>query len=511
MARPKPIVLAVLDGWGIAPAWGGNAITLAKTPFMNMARNKYPYTTLGASGEAVGLPPEEKGNSEVGHLNIGSGQVVLEAFPSITKAIKDGSFYKNPALLKAFQNAKQNNKAVHIMGLVSDGGIHSHIEHLYALLEMAKQQQVTNVYIHAITDGRDTAPFVAQENIAHLQTEIAKLGVGRIVTIEGRYYAMDRDHRWDREEKVYRAITEGIGLTANSAEAAIASAYRDGFSDEFIVPTVIQADGVPAAPLEDGDSFIFFNFRGDRAREITQSLVNPNFDGFKRKKIIKNLLFVGFTYYQEGLPIEVAFKPHNVKEPLAYVLSENNLTQLHVAETEKYAHVTYFFNGGREDPFPGEQRVMIPSPKVASYDQTPLMSEPAITDTVIANLDKFDFIVLNFSNPDMVGHTGNLRATIEACEAVDQGLSKIYQAITEKGGMLIVTADHGNAEQKVNPKTGESDTEHSNNPVPFTIASDLAANWKLREGGALCDIAPTILQIMGLAPSSEMTGKSLLV
>jgi len=508
--RPKPVVLAVIDGWGVAPQWGGNAVTLAKTPFMNMAQRTLPHTTLAASGEAVGLPKDEKGNSEVGHLNIGAGQIVRESFPSITAAIKDGTFFQSPTLVKAFDNAKATGKAVHILGLVSDGGIHSHISHLFALLDMAKQRGSTNVIIHAITDGRDTPPFVAQEYLAHVNTKLAQVGFGRIGTVSGRYYAMDRDHRWDRIEKVYRAMTEGVGQTATTPEGAVAAAYRDGYSDEFIVPTVIQGEKNSFQTLQDGDSFIFFNFRGDRAREITQSLVKKDFDGFKRKKVIQNLYFVGFTYYQEGLPMEVAFRPKDVKEPLAAVLAEHNIRQLHVAESEKYAHVTYFFNGGQEKAYTGEDRIVVPSPHVGSYDQVPEMATPKITQTVIDNIGKYDFIILNFACPDMVGHTGNLRAAIKACEAVDLGLGKIYEAIRKVGGLLIVTADHGNAEQMVNPKTGEPDTEHSNNPVPFIIAGDMAKTWQVREG-ALSDVAPTILQIFGLQPSPEMTGKTLIV
>lgn len=509
-ARPRPVVLCVIDGWGVAPAWGGNAVTLAHTPFMNMAIKNYPNMILSASGMAVGLPAEERGNSEVGHLNIGSGQIVRESLPSITAAIQDGSFAKNPVLLEAFSRAKAAGKAVHLMGLVSDGGIHSHIDHLYALLQIAKQTGSTNVCIHAFTDGRDTSPFAAQEYLSHLNTHLAELGFGRICTVSGRYYAMDRDHRWERIEKVYRAMIEGVGPVARSAEAAVATAYRDGFSDEFVVPTVVQGDGNTFVPMQDGDSIIFFNFRGDRAREITQAIVKPDFDGFARKKVLQQIDFVGFTFYQEGLPMQIAFRPLDVQKPLAAIIADAGLRQLHVAESEKYAHVTYFFNGGQEKPFTGEDRIVIPSLKVASYDQVPAMSAIQITDAVIANLAKYDFIILNYANPDMVGHTGNLRATIQACETVDEGLQGIFTAISKMKGLLIVTADHGNAEQMVNPKTGEPDTEHTNNPVPFIIAGELAKSWRLRPAGSLSDIAPTILQIIGLQKSPEMTGTSLL-
>lgn len=508
---PKPVILAIIDGWGVAPNWGGNAITLAKTPFMNLATKTYPNTTLLASGEAVGLPKDERGNSEVGHLNIGAGQAVKESFPAITAAIKDSSFFKSPALVKAFSRAKKADKAVHLIGLTSDGGIHSHIDHLYALLDMAKLYGVSNVLIHTITDGRDSEPFVAQNYLSHLNTKLETDKFGHIATVSGRYYAMDRDLRWERIEKVYRAITEGVGLTAQSAEGAVATAYRDGFSDEFIAPTIIQGSNNSFTPMQDGDSMIFFNFRGDRAREITQAFVKPEFDGFKRKKIIQDLYFVGFTFYQEGLPIEVAFPPRDVKEPMSAVLAKAGIKQLHVAESEKYAHVTYFFNGGQETAYKGEDRIVVPSPKVASYDQVPEMATAEITKTVLKNMEKYDFIILNYAAPDMVGHTGNLRSTIKACQAVDESLGQIFTAVQKLGGLLIITADHGNAEQMVNPKTGEPDTEHSTNPVPFIIVADSAKSWKLRSAGQLSDIAPTILQIFGLAPSNEMTGRSLLL
>lgn len=509
--RPKPVVLAVIDGWGIAPHWGGNAVTLAKIPFMNKAMQDFPHTSLQASGEGVGLPPNERGNSEVGHLNIGAGQVVLQYFPSITKAIQDKTFFTNEVILKGFTQAKQNGKRVHIIGLVSPGGIHSHIEHLYALLEVAKQQQFTEVCIHAITDGRDTPPFVSQEFLAAVSAKTKELGVGCICTVSGRYYSMDRDHRWERVEKSYRAMVEGVGPTAATPEAAVAAAYRDGYSDEFIPPTVIQGPRNTFKPIMDGDTVIFFNFRGDRAREVTQALMKPNFEGFDRKKTLKDLYFVGFTYYEEGLPIHVAFRPHNVQKSLANVISEANLRQLHVAESEKYAHVTYFFNGGSEQAVKGEDRIVIPSPHVPSFDQVPEMSTPQIADTVSQNIGRYDFIVLNFACPDMVGHTGNLRAAIKACEAVDAGLAKIYQAVSQAGGLLAITADHGNVEQMVNPKTGEPDTEHTNNPVPFIVTGSAVSNCQLRSGGTLSDIAPTLLHILNIAKPVEMTGSSLLV
>lgn len=508
LKRPKPVVLAVIDGWGIAPHWGGNAVSLAKTPFMNKAMQEYPHSKLTASGEGIGLPEHERGNSEVGHLNIGAGQIVLQFFPSITKAITDKSFFTNEVIVKAFDKAKERGKNVHIIGLVSPGGIHSHINHLNALLEVAKQQQFPNVYIHAITDGRDTPPFVSQEFLSHLNAKLAELKLGAIATVSGRYYTMDRDHRWERIEKSYRAMVEGVGPTAASAEAAVAAAYRDGFSDEFIPPTIVQGENNSFKPIMDGDSIIFFNFRGDRAREITKALMQPNFEGFNRKKTLKDLYFVGFTYYEEGLPIHVAFRPHNVDKSLANVLSDNNLRQLHVAESEKYAHVTYFLNGGNEQPVKGEDRIVVPSPHVPSFDQVPEMSTPQITDTVLSNIDRYDFIVLNLACPDMVGHTGNLRAAIQACEAVDKSLGKIAAAVSKAGGLLAITADHGNVEQMVNPKTGEPDTEHTNNPVPFSLVGEAVLNGTLKEG-TLSDVTPTLLEIMGLEKSPSMTGSSL--
>lgn len=509
-ANKRPIVLAVIDGWGVAPSWGGNAVSLAKTPFMNAVMTSFPHTTLDASGKAVGLPNDERGNSEVGHLNIGSGQIVHESLPAITAVIEDGTFNKSEALVKAFAHAKQNSKALHLVGLTSNGGIHSHISHLFALLDMAKEQQFSDVCIHVITDGRDTPPFDAQAHISKLEEKIREVGIGRICTVSGRYYTMDRDLRWDRIEKMYRAMTEGVGPTARSAAGAVAGAYRDGYSDEYIEPTVIQGENNSYRTLQDGDAVIFFNFRGDRARELTRAIVQPEFDGFKRRVALNNILFVGFTYYQEGLPIEVAFKPRDVSNPLASILSENNLKQLHVAESEKYAHVTYFFNGGKEDRYQNEERIVVPSPKVPSYDQAPAMSSELVTKAVVDNISKFDFIILNYAPPDMVGHTGNLRATVKACEAVDRGLAHLYDAVKQHNGILLITADHGNAEQMVNPKTGEPDTEHSNNPVPFAVVAEDFIGRTLRKGGRLSDIAPTILELMGLDKSVEMTGDSLI-
>ena len=509
--RPKPVILVIADGWGVAPLWGGNATTLGNLQFLRKAWQLYPNVTIKASGGAVGLPAGERGNSEVGHLTMGSGHCAIEAYPSISKAIDDGTFFTNPALVKAFQQSKENNKAVHLLGLVSPGGIHSHINHLLALIDMAKKMEVSELYIHAITDGRDSSPFESQQFLSKIETKIREVGVGRIATICGRYYAMDRDIHYDRTEKEYRALTEGVGRVAHSPEGAVAAAYRDGYSDEFIPPTIIQSETEHFRPMQDGDSVIFFNFRGDRARQITRAIVQPDFVGFERKKVLQNICFVGFTFYQEGLPMEVAFKPGDIKQPLASVLSQAGLKQLHIAESEKYAHVTYFFNGGTEAPFPGEQRIIVPSPKVPSYDQQPAMSSVKVTDELLKNYDLYDFIVVNFACPDMVGHTGNLKATIQACEAVDAAVKRIADEVTKKGGLMLFTGDHGNAEQMVNPITGDPDTEHTANPVPLLLVSEDPKKYKLQTGGGLADVAPTILDIMGLQKSTEMTGRSLLI
>jgi len=509
--RVSPVVLVIIDGWGIAPYWGGNAISLAKTPNYNKFIREYPNALLGASGSAVGLPENEKGNSEVGHLNIGSGQVVHESLTSIAQVISDKSFFANPALNTAMDRVKQNDSALHLIGLVSDGGVHSHIEHLFALIDLAKQKGITKLFIHAITDGRDTPPFVSQHYLSQTEEKLRQAGIGQICTVAGRYYAMDRDRRWDRIEKFYRCITEGVGRVSSSVEAAVAEAYREGLSDEFIPPTVINGEGKMAVPIRDGDDIICFNFRADRSRELVRALISENFSDFQRRVVLKNISMTAFTFYQEGLPIAVAFRPRDVHYPLSRVLSDAGLRHLHVAESEKYAHVTYFFNGGEEKPFPGEQRIVVPSPKVATYDQTPEMSTEKIAQAVVENMGKFDFTVCNIAAPDMIAHTGNLRATVTACEATDRALGKISEQVAKIGGLMLITADHGNAEQLVDPKTGEPDTEHNISPVPFIIVGEKARSWQLRKDGVLADVAPTILQIFNLAQPSEMTGRSLIL
>jgi len=505
MKRIKPLALAVIDGWGIAPPWGGNASTLAKTPFLNMAKRHFPSSTLQASGKAVGLAEGERGNSEVGHLTIGSGQIIKQSLPYINDEIVNGKFFENPILIKAFNHANEHNSYLHLLGLVSPGGIHSHLNHLYALIDMAKKRNFDRLIIHAITDGRDSGPFNGIEYLLQLTNRLE--GVGKIATISGRYYTMDRDMRWDRIEKAYKAIVNGIGETATSVQAAVSTAYRNGFSDEFIPPTLITPS---YQNFNNNDALIIFNFRADRIREIAQALCSNNFKHFARHPL-NNLYIAGFTFYQEGLAIEVAFRPKDVNYPLARVIAEANLSQLHLAESEKYAHITYFFNGGHENPFKNENRIVIPSPKVASYDQTPEMSMPQVCAKVISGLKNYDFIIFNLAAPDMVGHTGNMRAAIKSCEAVDQNLKNVFEAVNKLGGALLVTADHGNVEQMVNPKNGEADTEHTANPVFFMLCGDSVRTVKLKPNGELSDVAPTILELLDLARPLEMTGQSLIL
>jgi 2,3-bisphosphoglycerate-independent phosphoglycerate mutase len=507
----NPFVLLIVDGWGVASAWGGNAVLVAKTPIMNYLWQKSPRALLGASEQSVGLPKEERGNSEVGHLNIGSGRVVHQDLPSITANIEDGSFFRNPVILKTFNAVKERNSQLHLIGLASNGGIHSHINHLFALLEMAKKEDVKEVIIHIITDGRDTAPTEALRFIGMVEAKIKEIGCGIIGSVAGRFYAMDRENKWERIETFYRLLTEGVGRDSLSATAAISDAYRNGQSDEFVMPTVIRDNSQTIKMIKDNDGIIFFNFRGDRAREITEAIIKPDFNKFNRAVVRKNLLFTTFTSYQEGLPVQVAFSPEKVHNPLASVLSIAGLEQLHMAETAKYPHVTHFFNGGIEEPFPGEERIMIPSPNVNTYDRKPEMSANEVTNTLISKLNKFPFSVVNLANLDMVGHTGNIRATVKAVESVDFCLGRIIQAVKQANGSLVITADHGNAEQMINPETGDVDTEHTTNPVPFFFMSWTGQNAKIKPSGILADIAPTILDFMGRPIPEEMSGKSLII
>jgi len=515
----QKVILIILDGWGYAPAWGGNAVEEALTPNMDIYWRKYPHTVLKAAEEAVGLPVHEPGNSEVGHLNLGCGQIVRQNLPSITQDIKEGRFFNNPFLLEAIESAKKNSSNIHLIGLVSDGGVHSHILHLFALLDLLKSKNAGKVYIHMITDGRDTDPMKSLSYLSELEKKIGEVGVGKVGSVMGRYYAMDRDNRWERIQKVYDCLTLGMGQVALSAEKAISLSYRQGQTDEFIVPTVVANKTTPFTPVADNDSVIFFNFRADRTKELIWAFVKPNFKGFARRKFLKNLYFATFSFheeYEEKLSVKVVFKPATIEHPIAREIADKGLKQFHIAETEKYAHVTYFFNGGREAPFAKEIHQLVPSPKVATYDLKPEMSALHITEEVLSKFRNFDFSVINFANADMVGHTGNLKATIKACEIVDEGVGRITSDALKEHFVIVITADHGNAEQMINPNTGEPHTEHTTNPVPFVIISENPAYQNpLRSDGShgliLSDVTPTILQIMGLKKPQEMTGESLIV
>lgn len=515
----KPIVLLILDGWGYAPAWGGNAISVAKTLNFDRLWKEYPHTTLCASGECVGLPGHERGNSEVGHLNLGTGRAVKQDSSRISEAIKDGSFFGNTVLIEAIDHAQKRNGNLHLMGLVSDGGIHSHLDHLYALLELCQQQKFDRVYIHAFTDGRDTDPMAALTIVSHLQEKMKQLKIGQIATISGRYYGMDRDNHWERTAKVYNAMVKGEGITRSSVLQAISQSYNQGITDEFIPPTVITRNNRPITTVENGDSMIFFNFRSDRARQISMAFMAEKMPYFERGYKISHFYFVGMIPYgyEEELKLKLksAFAPEKISNSLAEILANNNLKQYHSAETEKYAHVTYFFNGGREDPFSGEDRLLIPSPRVSSYDQKPEMSIREVNKKAIQAIQsgKYNFMVINFANPDMVGHTGNFKAVIKTCEIVDEELGRIVKTVLEKKALIMVTADHGNAEQMINPKTGQPHTEHTKNPVPFILIADqnsVIKDLRLRNGGVLADIMPSILEFLNLKPVPEMTGKTLI-
>lgn len=505
-----PVALLILDGWGIGdPSDPSNAIARASTPHMTMFRELYPNTRLACSGEAVGLPAGQMGNSEVGHLNIGAGRVVYQELTRIGRSIQDGSFFKNPALEQAMQHAKGKNGTLHLMGLLSDGGVHSHLDHLTALLEMAKRENVAKVCVHAFLDGRDVPPKSASAYIAACEKQMKRIGLGRIATISGRYYAMDRDQRWERVEKAYAALAYGEGKKAPSAQEALEQAYARGETDEFVQPTVMtDADGT----VRPGDAVIFFNFRPDRARQITRAFIDAEFKGFTRRNGCFSVKFVCMTCYDATFAVPVAFPVQTITGTLGETFSRHQLRQLRIAETEKYAHVTFFFNGGEEKPLEGENRILVPSPKVATYDLQPEMSAPAVTEAVLREINqgKYDLIVLNFANGDMVGHTGNLEAAIQAVQTVDECVGKIVAAIRAQGGVALITADHGNAEQMRDPQTGVPFTAHTTNKVPFILVSERHKTGTLRQNGILADIAPTILEIAGLPVPEEMTGKSLL-
>lgn len=508
-----PLLLVILDGWGERKEKEGNALALANLPNYRHFLCRYPHTTLKASGEDVGLPPGQMGNSEVGHLNIGAGRVVYQELTRINKEIREGVFQQNWVLVEAIKKAKSQDKAVHLMGLVSDGGVHSNIDHLFALLEMIKEHGVKKVFVHAFLDGRDVPPASAKEYISSLEAKLEELGQGAIATVMGRYYAMDRDCRWERVAGAYKAMVLGEGKKSTMALAAIEESYGERITDEFVVPTVIVNEkGQPKGCVEQGDTVIFFNFRADRAREITRAIIEEDFQGFKRSGGYRPVHFVAMTQYDLNFEIPVAFPPQNLDNTLGEVLSKQGLKQLRIAETEKYAHVTFFFNGGVEEPNEGEDRILIPSPKVATYNLQPEMSADLITDRLIAELStgKYEVGIVNYANPDMVGHTGLLDATIKACEAVDFYLNKVVETILKLGGVLVITADHGNAEAMIDRETGFPQTAHTNGLVPFILIGKGLEGQQLRPG-SLQDIAPTILDLLDIPKPQEMTGTSLLI
>ena len=508
----KPTVLMILDGYGLNDRVEGNAVKEANTPVMDQLMAECPYVKGLASGMAVGLPEGQMGNSEVGHLNMGAGRIVYQELTRITKEIQDGDFIKNEALLHAVKNAKDNGTALHLFGLLSDGGVHSHITHLFGLLELAKREGLENVYVHCFLDGRDTPPQSGKGYVQELTDKLAELGVGKIATVMGRYYAMDRDNRWDRVERAYNALTKGMGIPAESGVAAVQNSYNNGKNDEFVEPAVVMENGKPVATIKDGDSVIFFNFRPDRAREITRAFCCDDFTGFAREKRIQTT-YVCFTDYDETIQNkEVAFHKVAITNTFGEFLAAHGLKQARIAETEKYAHVTFFFNGGVEEPNEGEDRILVKSPKVATYDLKPEMSAPEVCEKLVDAIksQKYDVIIINFANPDMVGHTGVEKAAIAAVETVDSCVGKAVAAIKEVNGQMFICADHGNAEQLIDYETGAPFTAHTTNPVPFILVN-ADPSYTLREGGCLADIAPTLIELMGMEQPKEMTGKSLLI
>ena len=509
----RPTVLMILDGYGLNKNCDHNAVCEAKTPVMDQLMSQCPFVEGQASGMFVGLPDGQMGNSEVGHLNMGAGRIVYQELTRITKSIQDGDFFEVPEFLTAVENCKKNGSALHLFGLVSDGGVHSHNTHIYGLLELAKRSGLDKVYVHCFLDGRDTPPESGKDFVAQLETKMAEIGVGKVASVMGRYYAMDRDKRWDRVELAYNALTKGQGNTAASATGGIQASYDDGKADEFVVPFVVVEDGKPVATIQDQDSVIFFNFRPDRAREITRAFCDDEFDGFAREKRL-DLVYVCFTDYDETIGNKlVAFRKESITNTFGEFLAAHGKTQVRIAETEKYAHVTFFFNGGVEEPNQGEDRILVPSPKeVATYDLKPEMSAPQVCDKLVEAIksDKYDVVIINFANPDMVGHTGVEDAAIKAIETVDACVGRAVEAIKEVDGVMFICADHGNAEQLVDYVTGDPFTAHTTNPVPFILVN-ADPGVKLREGGALCDIVPTLIELMGMEQPKEMTGKSLLV
>ena len=512
MMNKKPTVLMILDGFGLNENRRGNAVAQANTPNLDGLMREYPFVKGNASGLAVGLPDGQMGNSEVGHLNMGAGRIVYQELTRITKEIEEGKFFENPALKAGMENVKKKGSALHLYGLLSDGGVHSHNTHLYGLLEMAKREGIRKVYVHCFLDGRDTSPTSGKGFIEELMEKMQEIGVGEIATVIGRYYVMDRDNRWDRVEKAYRALTAGEGEQAEDISAAMAASYAKEVTDEFVVPTVITKNGAPVATVQDGDTIIFFNFRPDRAREITRAFCMDEFDGFARGPK-KDVTYVCFTEYDVTIPNkQVAFHKVELANTFGQFLADHGKTQARIAETEKYAHVTFFFNGGVEEPNPGEDRILVNSPKVATYDLKPEMSAYEVCDKLVEAIGsgKYDVIIINFANPDMVGHTGVEAAAIAAVEAVDTCVGRAVEALKAVDGVMFLCADHGNAEQLVDYETGESFTAHTINPVPF-ILINYDESYTLREGGCLADIIPTLIEVMGMEQPAEMTGKSLLV
>ncbi len=500
----KPLAIIIMDGFGISPVVEGNAVARADKPNLDRFWKNYPTTTLAASGLAVGLPRGQMGNSEVGHLNIGGGRIVYQDYTRISLAVEQGTFAENKVLLRAMEKAK--GARLHLIGLLSDGGVHSHNTHLYALLEMARKMGLENVYVHAVLDGRDVPPRSALTYLQELEEKLQQIGTGKVATVSGRYYTMDRDKRWERVEKAYRCLTEGIGQRAKTAKEAVENSYLRGENDEFLLPTLVDEKG----RVQDGDCIIFFNFRPDRAREITRAFVDKDFQGFEPKPI--RVFYTCMTQYDAALNVPIAFPAQNLDDTLGQVICEAGLQQLRIAETEKYAHVTYFFNGGKEEPNPGEDRCLIPSPKVATYDLMPKMSALLVRDEVIRRIDcgKYDLIVLNFANPDMVGHTGIFEAAVKAVEVVDGCVGAVVDVILKKGGCVLLTADHGNAEKMIDPITGQPHTAHTTNPVPFTLIINGGQEYSLRKDGILADIAPTALQLLHIPQPKAMSGKSLI-
>ncbi|OGI16314.1 MAG: phosphoglycerate mutase (2,3-diphosphoglycerate-independent) [Candidatus Moranbacteria bacterium RBG_19FT_COMBO_42_6] len=515
----KPVVLLVLDGWGIGRGTKGNALAKASLPTIEKFNQFYPHTALQASGISVGLPWEEAGNSEVGHITLGAGKVIYQSLPRITMDIQSGDFFRQKTFIEAIEHTRKNNSALHFMGLVGKGGVHSQVEHLYALLELARDQKVEKLFIHVFTDGRDSAPNSGADSLKELQQKIASYGVGRIASVSGRYFAMDRNNNWDRVEKAYQAIVHGEGKSISDPVEYLRKSYADKIYDEFIKPAVVSEAGAPIGLVKDNDAVIFFNFREDRARQMTKAFALPAFSEFERT-LLKNICFVTMVQYEEGLPVLVAFQPISVELPLGKIVSNSNMKQLRIAETEKFAHVTYFFNGGSEEAYPGEDRVIVPSLAVNDFAGAPQMSAGVITDKVIAALKegKYNFILMNYANADIVGHTGNESATSKAAEAIDECLGRLVPAVLMEGGCLLITADHGNAEELKNNLTGETNTEHSINPVPIWFITNEnhkkdavnSAPEDLKVEGLLSDVAPTVLELLGLEKSKEMTGESLL-